>query len=123
MKTKPASEVTDADRPFICSRGHSDGTVSLYYEGDEIPPTPVTETSTARIVTAQEFRDRFTDAELSAMLASSDATVKLLVLKIQTADPFPMDKPAVQQGLDYLVAKGIISAARRSVVGDSQRVI
>lgn len=68
-------------------------------------------------VTAQQFRDRFTDAELAAMLASADMGVKILVLKIQTADPFPMDRPSVQQGLDYLVSKGILTEPRRAAVG------
>ena len=40
MKTLYPHEITDADRPFLVSRGHADGRVTLYYPGDEIPPIP-----------------------------------------------------------------------------------
>ena len=76
------------------------------------PPEPAAVT-----LTAQQFRDRFTDAELAAMVSSTDTGVKLLVLKVQTADPFPMDNATVQAGLDYLVSKKILTAERRAVVG------
>jgi hypothetical protein len=41
MKTLNHTEITDADRPFECSVGHADGTVTLYYEGDELPSITV----------------------------------------------------------------------------------
>jgi len=117
VKTKLPSEVTDADRPFLTARGNADGTVTLYYPGDDIPPLPVVEASTSVTLTAQQFRDRFTDAELAAMVSSTDTGVKLLVLKVQTADPFPMDNATVQAGLDYHVSKKILTAERRAIIG------
>lgn len=36
--TKIALEVTEEDKiGCVCTRGHADSTVTLYYEGDEIP--------------------------------------------------------------------------------------
>jgi hypothetical protein len=36
--TKIASEVTEEDKiGCLVTRGHADGTVTLYYEGDDIP--------------------------------------------------------------------------------------
>ena len=92
----------------------ADGRWLVYMPGDTLPEIQSQDVAT---VTAQQFRDRFTDVELVAMLTSTDAGIKLLVLKIQTADPFPMSRPSVQQGLDYLVSKKIITAERREIVG------
>lgn len=118
MKTILASEVTDADRPFVCSRGHADGTVTLYYEGDVVPELEVAVSAPVRYATAQEYRDRFTQAELLAMLASTDPMVNLLVLKVTTAPPEGIDllSAAVAQGLAYLVSQGILTADRPDVI-------
>lgn len=58
MKTKPASEVTDADRPFITARGNADGTVTLYYPGDTIPlmPEPPAAPACPQSVTMRQAR-------------------------------------------------------------------
>lgn len=78
MKTLLASEVTDADRPFLASRGHADGTVTLYYEGDTIPPIPVGTTGVT--VDARQFRQALTKANLrasaEALVAASSQDVK-----------------------------------------------
>lgn len=65
-------------------------------------------------VSAESYRSMFTDAELAAMVASTDVGVKVLVLKVQTTQGFLWDNPSVAQGLDYLVSKGILTAARRA---------
>lgn len=40
MKTLHPQDITASDRPFVTSRGNQDGTVTLYYPGDLIPPLP-----------------------------------------------------------------------------------
>ena len=56
MKTIPASSVTDADRPFIYAQGHADGTVTLYYAGDTLPPGPTPEEIAAAQAAAEAER-------------------------------------------------------------------
>jgi hypothetical protein len=80
MITKPASEVTDADRPFVCSRGHADGTVTLYYEGDVIPPLDVPVTSNIPPVSAWQIRKALNQLNLrdmveAAVAGSGDQTI------------------------------------------------
>ena len=115
MLTKLQVEITESDLiGCTATRGHADGTVTLYYEGDAIPDLPVVVVPPTRYVTAQEYRARFTDAELLAMLASADPMVKLLVLKVSTAAPEGIDvkSNAVWQGLAYLVSVLILEAHR-----------
>ncbi len=92
-----------------------DGTVLAYFDGDELPPQPPqAPPAPTRYVTVQEYRQRFTQPELLALLASADAGVKLLVLKVSTAPPEGIDllSQTVSQGLAYLVAQGILAADR-----------
>jgi hypothetical protein len=65
-------------------------------------------------ITAEAYRSMFTDAELAAMVSSTDVNVKVLVLKVQTTQGFTWDNPSVAAGLDYLVSKGILTPARRA---------
>ena len=114
--TKLTADLKPTDFPAIYTSVSGDST-TLYYEGDTLPAFPKPPANPAPMVTSQEFRDRFTDAELTAMLASADANVKLLVLKVTTADPFPLDKTSVVQGLAYLKTVGILTEARRLAIG------
>jgi hypothetical protein len=108
---------TQADIPRDAIRAdlRADGSWLVYMLGDQLPE--IAAAPEAVTLTAQQFRDRFTDAELAAMVSSADTGVKLLVLKVQTADPFTMDNATVQAGLDYLQSKGILTAERRAVIG------
>ena len=68
-----------------------------------------------RYVTAEQFRDRFTAAELSAILAAqqTDAQIAQFLYLVATATgPFSLDDPRVVAGLPYLVSKGLIAANR-----------
>lgn len=114
MKTLFASQVTDADKPFLLAVGHADGTVTLYYEGDTFPSMPTAPEPATRYISAAEYRARFTDAELAAIVSSTDAGVKLLILKVSTppSEGIDLSNPAVIQGLNYLVSKGILAAER-----------
>ena len=112
--TKHPADITDADRPFVCSRGNPDGTVTLYYQGEDVPPMPVTAAAPSRYITPAEYRNRFSQAELLALLASTDPVVRLMVLKVSTAPEEGIDllSPTVADGLAYLVAKGLLQANR-----------
>lgn len=118
MKTLQASQVTDADRPFLLAVGHADGTVTLYYEGDELPALPVVPETPTRYISAADYRARFTDAELAAIVSSTDAGVKLLLLKVSTCPPEGVDllSPTVAGGLAYLVSEGILTADRTAQI-------
>ena len=68
-----------------------------------------------RYVTAEQFRDRFTGAELAAILAEqqTDAQIAQFLYLVATATgPFSLDDPRVVAGLPYLVSKGLIAANR-----------
>ena len=68
-----------------------------------------------RYVTAEQFRDRFTGAELAAILAAqqTDAQIAQFLYLVATAtDPFSLDDPRVVAGLPYLVSKGLIASNR-----------
>ena len=68
-----------------------------------------------RYVTSEQFRDRFTEAELLAISADgqTDAMVAFFLAKLGTASgPFSLDREDVIDGLNYLVSKGLIAANR-----------
>ena len=68
-----------------------------------------------RYVTAEQFRDRFTGAELAARLAAqqTDAQIAQFLYLVATATgPFSLDDPRVVAGLPYLVSKGLIASNR-----------
>ncbi len=73
-------------------------------------PLPVRE------ITAQAFRSRFTDAELAAIVSSNDAAVKVLVLKIATRTTVDLADPQTAEGVDLLIAKGLVQAGRRAAL-------
>lgn len=68
----------------------------------------------ARFMTVQELRSRFTDAELASVVVSNDVAVKLMLLKLQTCYRLELDDPQISEGLDVLVSKGLLTAARRA---------
>lgn len=70
---------------------------------------------TDRYVTAEQFRDRFTTAEMSAIVAAqnTDAQIATFLYLVATAAvPFSLDDPRVVNGLPYLVSKGLLAADR-----------
>ena len=68
-----------------------------------------------RYVTAEQFRDRFTSAEISAILAAQQTDTQIaqfLYLVATATDRFSLDDPRVANGLPYLVSKGLIASNR-----------
>lgn len=106
------------NRP-IC--GLPDGTYDVWVEGEPQPawyqvPIPV---DASRIITAAEFRDRFSPAELAGISAlaysgTGDVGAQLLLLKVATnRDGIDLGSADVIAGLDYLVGKNKITGARK----------
>ena len=71
------------------------------------------------IISAAEFRDRFTSAELLgistlAYSGTGDSFIQLLLLKVSTnLDGIDLASADVIAGLDYLITKGKITTARK----------
>ena len=83
--TKPADQVTDADRPFVCARGNADGTVTLYYPGDTIPPFPTptaADIAAAQAALAQRYASATAArayAKLTAMRSMTPAQLQVWI--------------------------------------------
>jgi hypothetical protein len=93
--------------------------VHVWVDGDRIVLRSIDEVTPPYIpLTPREFRNRFTDLELSMFATSTDAGVKLLLLKIATAgvDIDLRDSPSVSAGLDYLVSKNLLIASRKAEI-------
>lgn len=63
-------------------------------------------------ISSLDFIDLFTLAEQLAAYASEDAAVKLTIGQTQAAGVIHLDSPRVADGLDLLVAVGIIAPER-----------
>ena len=82
---------------------------------DTITVKPAEAAPADRYVTAEQFRDRFTGAEMAAILAAqqTDAQIAQFLYLVATATgPFSLDDPRVVAGLPYLVSKGLIASNR-----------
>ena len=81
--------------------------------GDDVfvPPS-------SRIITTEAFRDRFTSAELLAIVASNDAQIKYALLKLSTKEQplIDLDKAEVIATMDRLVTLSLITAARKTAI-------
>ena len=96
------------------------------WEGAEMPAelgaiTPAPAPTTV-IISAAEFRDRFTSAELLgistlAYSGTGDPAIQLLLLKVATnRDGIDLASADVIAGLDYLIAKGKLLAGRKTEI-------
>ena len=81
--------------------------------GDDVfvPPS-------SRIITTEAFRDRFTSAELLAIVASTDAQIKYALLKLSTKEQplIDLDNAEVIAIMDRLVTLSLITAARKTAI-------
>ncbi len=71
-----------------------------------------------RVVASDEFRDRFTDAELVAIskAAETDDNVRLYWIKATTAPTVNLDSPVVDAGLDLLVSEELLASGRKAEI-------
>ena len=94
----------------------TEGSCITVFTGDDVPSNYAdTQQIANRYVTAEQFRDRFTSAELSAILAAQQTDVqiaKFLYLVATANGPFSLDDPRVVNGLSYLVSKGLLAENR-----------
>ncbi len=85
---------------------------AIVYTGDDIQPIPVLTS-----LSVSTFRDRFNTAEMAALITlayAGDSNIQLLLLKLQTTDGYvELNSLEVSSGLDYLVYKACITAARK----------
>lgn len=95
------------------------GDKSIWIDGDKVKVLTgehMLVSSTARQISVQSFRDRFTSAETDAFINATrtDDNVAKLQFKLSTAqEPLDLDGETLQQGMLYLVAVGVITEARR----------
>lgn len=72
------------------------------------------------VISASDFRNRFTDVELGQILSkaySGDATCQLLLLKVQTAnDGITLTSQTTIQGINYLVSIGVLTSTRANII-------
>jgi hypothetical protein len=83
------------------------------YTGVDAPPAV-----SQRIITTEAFRDRFTAAELLAVVSSSDAQIKYALLKLSTKEQpiIDLDNPEVGTIMARLVTLGLITSARSTAI-------
>jgi hypothetical protein len=94
----------------ICDRLIEQGIVPEPYVEPALPD-PI-------VVDALAFRRLFTQAERLAITAAArtDDTVRMFMDHAAAAAMLQLDHPDVAQGLDYLVASGIITRARADAI-------
>lgn len=88
----------------------------VYEPGDTLPDPPPAGPE-PRVISVQDFRSRFADPELAGIVSSTDVSVKVLLVKLQTRADVDLDDPQVIGGLDLLASKGLLTAPRRAVIG------
>lgn len=86
--------------------------IIVYTEGD----IPVN----YRILSVKEFRDRFTEDEIEAILDlaySGDVLARKILLKLQTVgEVIDLTTPSVIAGVNYWVSKGILTEERKNQI-------
>lgn len=101
---------------------HADGTATIYEAGDTLPADLAASLAPPRIISAAEFRARFTPAELASISAlaysgTGDVGAQLLLLRVSTnRDGIDLDSADVVGGLDYLISKGKLTALRKAEI-------
>ena len=85
------------------------GTEIIVYTEEDTPIIP-------KIISVREFRNRFTENELEAMLNlaySGDVTARKLLLKLQTiGETLDLENPSIIAGMDYWVTNNVLTAER-----------
>lgn len=83
----------------------------------DYPPVIYTPPPAQRLIPMADFRARFSDPEMAAILVlaysgAGDVNAAMLLLKLQTTPEIDLDSPKVSGGLAYLASKGCIAAER-----------
>lgn len=121
--TGPSKEINaEAARSIAAGAGKkvhvrvipAEDSIILYTEVDaekHLPPV-------FRVITTEAFRDRFTPAELLAIVASTDAQIKYALLKLSTKEQplIDLDNAEVIATMDRLVTLSLVTAARKTAI-------
>lgn len=75
-----------------------------------VSPAPV------RVISRLEFAERFTDAELEAVLSSNNGKVRVFLKKLDFVGSVDLDKPSVVAGVNFLEQSGLIGAGRAAEI-------
>ena len=93
------------------------GKWTVFERGDAVPAIVETGGPSGKQLTAEEFRNAFTQAEIDNLLASTDAGVKRLLYRISTnRSGIDCGSAEVLGGLAYLVTAGLLTNARRIAI-------
>jgi hypothetical protein len=68
------------------------------------------------VITFEQFMGLFTVPEQTVILDSSDLGVRLWLLKGTAASQIDLGNPEVAQSLDYLISKGLLTTARKTMI-------
>lgn len=81
--------------------------------GSDLPPV-----ASSRTITTEDFRDRFTPAELLAVSSSADPVIKFALLKLSTkALPYvDLDNAEVIATMAHLVTIGLLTPERSAAI-------
>ena len=92
----------------------AEDSIIVYTEADAEKYLP----TVSRVITTEAFRDRFTPAELLAIIGSADAQIKYALLKLSTKEQplIDLDNPEVIATMDRLVTLSLVTAARKTAI-------
>jgi hypothetical protein len=100
------ADLTEVDAPPADGRMVWRGGEWVWPDGKPVEPRPLD---------AQEFIDRFTDAELAAVLDSTDIGVRRWYAKaLSVAGRIDLASPQTALGVEYLISKGILASDRKA---------
>lgn len=101
---------------YVCLQTRSEGVGYLYSPGTDSFSAPAQENKIA--LSRYEFISRFTSSELAAIYtrAATDANTLVFVKKLELSGEVQLNNPEVSQGLDYLIAVGVIQSARKAQI-------
>ncbi len=107
----PLTPLTDGSALVPCATTVQVGW--LYANGVFSAPPVVNQTTNLSFL---QFVALFTETEQAAVVASSDAQVKLFLLMAAGASWIDLINPEVVNGVNYLASLGLITSARAAVI-------
>ena len=120
MKTVASLEDAKQIKSAVHFQMISEKEINVYEKDDVLPPELSVKPVVERIVSVSDFRSRFDFTETDAILDMAyggDKIARHVLLKLQTADAgVNLDSADVVHGLDYLVAKNILSPKRKEAI-------